>query len=196
MRFCSRPSGCRSAIATRSYNEHKRSRMIVEDHSLGFGPVGTSGSCFKSPAARDSREMYREKTSIACWLKDLHALRTSVRRCRRQFVTNADEDWSFGAGRAQFSDRRVVDGLASQSSLSGRRVMNMNANISVPTVNAVAAFANRASAEGSEADIRKALQTKHPRQPGLRDRRAARCSIRGALRETIRGISFRRLVLA
>ena len=33
--------------------------------------------------------------------------------------------------------------------------MNMNANISVPAVNAVAAFANRASARALEPDIRK-----------------------------------------
>ena len=33
--------------------------------------------------------------------------------------------------------------------------MNMNANISVPAVNAIAAFANRASARALRSDIRK-----------------------------------------
>jgi len=41
--------------------------------------------------------------------------------------------------------------------------MNMNANISVPTVSAIAAFANRASADALKQDIRKTLQAQHPR---------------------------------
>src|SRR5260370_35532139 len=50
--------------------------------------------------------------------------------------------------------RRAVDGRGSHGSYWVTD-MNLNVNISVPTVSAIAAFANRASADSLKPDIRK-----------------------------------------
>jgi hypothetical protein len=80
--------------------EHAPSRMIVEDTGLGI--VRTPNMLVLQVTTRSrSRVMkqafYRslvEKLEAACGIAPSDVLVT--------FVTNTDEDWSFGFGRAQF----------------------------------------------------------------------------------------------
>ena len=80
--------------------EHAPSRMIVEDTGLGI--VRTPNMLVLQVTTRPrSRVMkqafYRslvEKLEAACGIAPSDVLVT--------FVTNTDEDWSFGLGRAQF----------------------------------------------------------------------------------------------
>jgi Tautomerase enzyme len=81
-------------------HEHKRSRMILEDTGLGF--ARSDGAVLLQVTSRPrSREMkekfYRllvERLATRCGIAPDDVI--------VNFVTNADEDWSFGAGRAQF----------------------------------------------------------------------------------------------
>jgi len=81
-------------------HEHKRSRMVVEDTGLGF--VRSDNVLLLQVTSRPrSREMkenfYRllvERLASRCGIVPDDVI--------VNFVTNADEDWSFGAGRAQF----------------------------------------------------------------------------------------------
>jgi hypothetical protein len=75
-------------------HEHRRSRMIVEDtgdHMLLLQVTSR-------PRSREMKEnFYRllvERLATRCGI--------SADDVIVNFVTNADEDWSFGAGRAQF----------------------------------------------------------------------------------------------
>jgi hypothetical protein len=81
-------------------HEHKRSRMIMEDTGLGFARSDQIVLLQITSRPRD-REMkqafYRllvERLSSNCGIAPHDVV--------VNFVTNADEDWSFGAGRAQF----------------------------------------------------------------------------------------------
>ena len=81
-------------------HEHRRSRMIVEDTGLGF--VRSDHLLLLQVTSRPrNREMkekfYRllvERLAARCGISPDDVI--------VNFVTNADEDWSFGAGRAQF----------------------------------------------------------------------------------------------
>jgi hypothetical protein len=81
-------------------HEHKRSRMIMEDTGLGF--VRSDQIVLLQVTTRPrNREMkqafYRllvERLSSSCGISPHDVV--------VNFVTNADEDWSFGAGQAQF----------------------------------------------------------------------------------------------
>ena len=80
--------------------EHAPSRMIIEDTGLGI--VRTPNMVVLQVTTRPrSRVMkqafYRslvEKLGVACGIAPSDVIIT--------FVTNTDEDWSFGFGRAQF----------------------------------------------------------------------------------------------
>jgi hypothetical protein len=80
--------------------EHPRSRMIVEDTVLGI--VRTPNMLVLQVTTRPRSQamkqaFYRslvEKLEAACGIAPSDVLVT--------FVTNTDEDWSFGLGRAQF----------------------------------------------------------------------------------------------
>jgi hypothetical protein len=80
--------------------EHPRSRMIVEDTGLGI--VRTPNMLVLQVTTRPRSQamkqaFYRslvEKLEAACGIAPSDVLVT--------FVTNTDEDWSFGVGRAQF----------------------------------------------------------------------------------------------
>jgi Tautomerase enzyme len=81
-------------------HEHKRSRVVIEDTGLGF--VRSDKVVMLQITTRPrKREMndafYRllvERLSASCGISPTDVI--------VNFVTNADEDWSFGAGRAQF----------------------------------------------------------------------------------------------
>jgi hypothetical protein len=80
--------------------EHPRSRMIVEDTGLGI--VRTPNMLVLQVTTRPRSQamkqaFYRslvDKLEAACGIAPSDVLVT--------FVTNTDEDWSFGLGRAQF----------------------------------------------------------------------------------------------
>jgi hypothetical protein len=80
--------------------EHPRSRMIVEDTGLGI--VRTPNMLVLQVTTRPRSQamkqaFYRslvDKLEAACGIAPSDVLVT--------FVTNTDEDWSFGVGRAQF----------------------------------------------------------------------------------------------
>jgi phenylpyruvate tautomerase PptA (4-oxalocrotonate tautomerase family) len=81
-------------------HEQKRSRMIIEDTGLGFAR-SEKVILIQVTSRPRSREMkqafYRrlvESLSSRCEISPHDVI--------VNFVTNADEDWSFGAGRAQF----------------------------------------------------------------------------------------------
>jgi hypothetical protein len=90
-------------------HEHKRSRIIVEDTGLGF--VRSDQVLLLQVTSRPrSREMkekfYRllvERLATRCGIAPDDVI--------VNFVTNADEDWSFGAGRAQFLTGELSTGL-------------------------------------------------------------------------------------
>jgi Tautomerase enzyme len=81
-------------------HEHKRSRMIVEDTGLGFSRSDHMVllQVTSRPRDRDMKQaFYRllvERLASSCGISPQDVV--------VNFVTNADEDWSFGAGRAQF----------------------------------------------------------------------------------------------
>jgi hypothetical protein len=90
-------------------HEHKRSCMIVEDTGLGF--VRSDHMLLLQVTSRPrSREMkenfYRllvERLAARCGISPDDVI--------VNFVTNADEDWSFGRGRAQFLTGELSTGL-------------------------------------------------------------------------------------
>jgi hypothetical protein len=94
-------------------HEHKRSRMIVEDTGLGF--VRSDRVLLLQVTSRPrSREMkedfYRllvERLAARCGILPDDVI--------VNFVTNADEDWSFGAGRAQFLTGELSTGLQAKA---------------------------------------------------------------------------------
>jgi len=81
-------------------HEHKRSRMVVEDTGLGFARSDKIVvlQITSRPRKREMKQaFYRllvERLSASCGISPTDVV--------VNFVTNADEDWSFGAGRAQF----------------------------------------------------------------------------------------------
>jgi hypothetical protein len=81
-------------------HEHKRSRMIMEDTGLGFARSDQIILLQVTSRPRN-REMKR-----AFYRLLVEILNSSCEICPHDvvvnFVTNADEDWSFGARRAQF----------------------------------------------------------------------------------------------
>jgi hypothetical protein len=94
-------------------HEHKRSRMIVEDTGLGF--VRSDRVLLLQVTSRPrSRKMkedfYRllvERLAARCGILPDDVI--------VNFVTNADEDWSFGAGRAQFLTGELSTGLQAKA---------------------------------------------------------------------------------
>lgn len=80
--------------------EHLRSRMIVEDSGLGIErtPNMLVLQVTTRPRSRAMKQAFYsslvEKLDAACGIAPSDVLVT--------FVTNTDEDWSFGLGRAQF----------------------------------------------------------------------------------------------
>jgi hypothetical protein len=81
-------------------HEHKRSRMIMEDTGLGFARSDQIIllQVTSRPRSREMKQaFYRllvERLNSRCGISPHDVV--------VNFVTNADEDWSFGAGRAQF----------------------------------------------------------------------------------------------
>jgi len=81
-------------------HEHKRSRMIMEDTGLGFArsdQIVVLQVTSRSRTREMKQAFYRlpvERLSSSCGISPHDVV--------VNFVTNADEDWSFGAGRAQF----------------------------------------------------------------------------------------------
>jgi hypothetical protein len=81
-------------------HEHKRSRMVMEDTGLGFSRSDQMVllQVTSRPRPREMKEaFYRllvERLASNCGISPQDVV--------VNFVTNADEDWSFGAGRAQF----------------------------------------------------------------------------------------------
>ena len=80
--------------------EHKRPRMVIEDTGLGFARSDKIVvlQITSRPREREMKQaFYRllvERLSASCGISPTDVV--------VNFVTNADEDWSFGAGRAQF----------------------------------------------------------------------------------------------
>ncbi len=77
--------------------EHAPSRMIVEDTGLGIvrTPNMLVLQVTTRPRSRAMKQAFLvEKLEAACGIAPSDVLVT--------FVTNTDEDWSFGLGRAQF----------------------------------------------------------------------------------------------
>jgi hypothetical protein len=90
-------------------HEHKRSRMIVENTGLGF--VRSDHVLLLQVTSRPrSREMKEKFYRV---LVERLATRRGISPddVIVNFVTNADEDWSFGAGRAQFLTGEPPTGL-------------------------------------------------------------------------------------
>jgi Tautomerase enzyme len=81
-------------------HEHKRSRMVLEDTGLGFARTDKVIllQVTSRPRGREMKEaFYRllvERLSSNCEISPHDVI--------VNFVSNTDEDWSFGAGRAQF----------------------------------------------------------------------------------------------
>ena len=90
------PPGDRYQIVS----EHKPSRMVVEDTGLGIARTKdvVVVEVTTRPRGREQKErFYRlltEKLEAACGIRPTDVMVT--------MVENADEDWSFGHGRAQF----------------------------------------------------------------------------------------------
>ena len=99
-------------------HEHKRSCMIVEDTGLGF--VRSDDVLLLQVTSRPrSREMkenfYRllvERLASRCGISPDDII--------VNFVTNADEDWSFGAGRAQFLTGELSTGLQAKTTIGSQ----------------------------------------------------------------------------
>jgi len=81
-------------------HEHKRSRVVVEDTGLGFARSDKIVVLQVTSRPRElemKQAFYRllvERLSASCGISPTDVV--------VNFVTNTDEDWSFGAGRAQF----------------------------------------------------------------------------------------------
>ena len=81
-------------------HEHKRPRMVIEDTGLGFARSDKIVvlQITSRPRNREMKQaFYRllvERLSASCEISPADVI--------VNFVTNDDEDWSFGAGRAQF----------------------------------------------------------------------------------------------
>ena len=81
-------------------HEHKPSRLILEDTGLGFTRSDRTIllQVTSRPRKREMKEaFYRllvERLASSCKISPDDVV--------VNFITNADEDWSFGAGRAQF----------------------------------------------------------------------------------------------
>ena len=81
-------------------HEHRRSRMIIEDARLGFARIDKvvvlqiTSRPRKREMKRASCRLLVERLSASCGI--------SPTDMTMNCVTNADEDWSFGAGRTQF----------------------------------------------------------------------------------------------
>ena len=99
-------------------HEHRRSRMIVEDTGLGF--VRSDDVLLLQVTSRPrSRQMkenfYRllvERLASRCGISPDDII--------VNFVTNADEDWSFGAGRAQFLTGELSTGLQAKTTIGSQ----------------------------------------------------------------------------
>ena len=76
--------------------EHAPSRMIVEDTGLGIvrTPNMLVLQVTTRPRSRVMKQAFYRSLVAACGIAPSDVLVT--------FVTNTDEDWSFGLGRAQF----------------------------------------------------------------------------------------------
>jgi hypothetical protein len=80
--------------------EHPASRMVIEDTGLGFErtPKMLVLQVTSRPRSRAMKQAFYkslvEKLEAACGIEPSDVMVT--------FVTNTDEDWSFGLGRAQF----------------------------------------------------------------------------------------------
>lgn len=96
-------------------HEHKRSRIVVEDTGLGFDRSDNVLllQVTSRPRSREMKEnFYRllvARLAARC--------RISPDDVIVNFVTNADEDWSFGAGRAQFLTGDLSTGLQAKARL-------------------------------------------------------------------------------
>jgi hypothetical protein len=105
------PNGDRYQVV----HEHRQSRIIVEDTGLGF--VRSDNVVLLQVTSRPrSREMkenfYRllvERLATRCRIAPDDVI--------VNFVTNADEDWSFGAGRAQFLTGELSTGFMPRPAL-------------------------------------------------------------------------------
>ena len=94
-------------------HEHKRSRIAVEDTGLGF--IRSDNVLLLQVTSRPrSREMkedfYRllvERLAARCGIGPHDVI--------VNFVTNADEDWSFGDGLAQFLTGELSAGLQAKT---------------------------------------------------------------------------------
>ena len=81
-------------------HEHKRSRMIVEDTGLGFA---RSDQIVLLQVTSRPRHREMKQAFYRLLVERLNSIcEISPHDVVVNFVTNADEDWSFGAGRAQF----------------------------------------------------------------------------------------------
>jgi len=96
-------------------HEHKRSRIIAEDTGLGFDRSDNLLLLQVTSRPR-SREM---KENFYCLLVARLAARCGISPddVIVNFVTNADEDWSFGAGRAQFLTGELSTGSQTRARL-------------------------------------------------------------------------------
>ena len=94
-------------------HEHRRARMIAEDTGLGFARSDKLLllQVTSRPRSREMKEnFYRllvERLAACCGISPSDVI--------VNFVTNADEDWSFGAGRAQFLTGELSTGLQSKA---------------------------------------------------------------------------------
>jgi hypothetical protein len=81
-------------------HEHKRSRMVIEDTGLGFDRsdkivvLQVTSRPRKREMKQDFYRLLVGRLSANCGISSADVI--------VNFVTNADEDWSFGGGRAQF----------------------------------------------------------------------------------------------
>ena len=94
-------------------HEHKRSRMIVEDTGLGFARSDRLLllQVTSRPRSREMKEnFYRllvERLADRCGIPPEEVV--------VNFITNADEDWSFGGGRAQFLSGELSTGFQAKA---------------------------------------------------------------------------------
>ena len=99
-------------------HEHRRSRMIVEDTGLGFARSDDVLllQVTSRPRSREMKEkFYRllvERLATRCGISPDDVI--------VNFVTNADEDWSFGAGRAQFLTGELSTGLQAKTPIGSQ----------------------------------------------------------------------------
>ena len=90
------PAGDRYQIV----NEHKASRMIIEDTGLGIPRTDKVVvlQVTSRPRSREGKQAFYkllcEKLEARCGIKPTDVM--------VDFVINSDDDWSFGHGRAQF----------------------------------------------------------------------------------------------